>query len=94
LLRERARPADWDASTKLLLVMAVVAAAHPDAVASAAGVGLFAAPLLTAGEISAARAELVSDGLLRPASGGWELTAHGQRQVRQLAGKRAPDAAV
>jgi hypothetical protein len=84
LLQERARPADWDPSTKLLLVMAVVAAAHHDAVASASGVELFASPLLTAREISAARTELVSNGLLRTASDGWQLTSRAHRQVREL----------
>ena len=59
--------------------MAVVAAAHHDAVASAAGVELFASPLLTAPEISAARAELLRNGLLRTASGGWQLTSRAHR---------------
>jgi uncharacterized protein YeaO (DUF488 family) len=84
LLRERARPAGWDASTKLLLVMAVVAAAHPDSVAPASGVELFASPLLTAHEFSAARVALLTDGLLRNAPSGWHLTSRGDRQVRGL----------
>jgi uncharacterized protein YeaO (DUF488 family) len=84
VLRERARPADWDASTKLLLVMAVVAAAHTDAVAPASGVELFASPLLTASERAASRAELLTNGLLRSAPGGWQLTSRAHRQVREL----------
>ena len=94
LLQERARPADWDAPTKLLLVMAVVAAAHPDAVASSPGVDLFAAPLLTTRELTDARAKLVSDGQLLAVPGGWKLTARAQKQVRQLPEQRAPDVAL
>jgi uncharacterized protein YeaO (DUF488 family) len=94
LIQERARPALWDAPTTLLIVMAVVAAAHHDAVASASGVELFASPLLTADEIADARSALIADGALRADSGGWKLTAAAQKEVRQLRGQRAPDAAV
>jgi hypothetical protein len=74
--------------------MAVVAAAHHDAVASASGVELFASPLLTADEIADARSALIAGGALRAISGGWKLTAAAQKEVRQLRGQRAPDVAV
>ena len=92
LLQEQARPAAaWDAPTKLLAVMAVVAAAHHDAVAPAAGVLMFASPLLTSGEMTDARSALMANGQLRAVSGGWKLTARAQKQVRQL--QQAPDSA-
>jgi uncharacterized protein YeaO (DUF488 family) len=94
LLQETSQPpALWDASTKLLLVMAVVAAAHHDAVAPTAGVELFGLSLLTAGELANARARLLHDDLLRPVPGGWRLTARALKQVRQLAEQRPPDPA-
>ena len=61
LLRERPwQPTGWNPATTLLVILAVVAAAHHDAVT--------------------------------PAPGGWKLTASAQRQVRQLAEQREPDA--
>jgi uncharacterized protein YeaO (DUF488 family) len=91
LLQERTRPAaGWDAPTKLLLVIAVVAAAHHDAVAPAVGVELFAQSLLTTGELTEARAELSSNDLLQAVSGGWRLTARAEKQVRQLSDQYAP----
>ncbi|MGH2615984.1 MAG: DUF488 domain-containing protein [Thermomicrobiales bacterium] len=92
LLQERARPAaGWDAPTTLLVVMAVVAAAHHDAVAPASGVQVFASPLLTPDEIADASSTLLSNGLLQAISGGWKLTTRAQKQVRQL--HHASDAA-
>jgi uncharacterized protein YeaO (DUF488 family) len=94
LLRERAQPAGtWDAPMKLLVTAAVVAAAHPDAVAPAAGVQLFAPPLLTGRELDGARQELLTSGQLRAVEGGWQLTARGRRQVRQLSRLGAANAA-
>jgi uncharacterized protein YeaO (DUF488 family) len=94
LLRERPWPASgWDAATTLLVVMAVVAAAHHDAVATAAEVELFAAPLLTADEIAAAREALSASGQVLAVAGDWKLSAQAQAQVRQLAGRRALDSA-
>jgi uncharacterized protein YeaO (DUF488 family) len=94
LLQKRARPtAGWDAPTKLLVMIAVVAAAHHDAVAPASGVQLMASPLLTSDEIAEARSVLTADGQLRAVSGGWTLTARAQKQVRQLPEQRAPAAA-
>ena len=91
LLQKRARPAaEWDAPTKLLLVMAVVAAGLPDAVAPASGVELFATPLLTSDEIAGARSTLMANGQLRAVSGGWQLTARAKNQVRQLQRTPAP----
>lgn len=85
LLQEQARaPAAWDAPSKLLVVMGVVAAAQHDAVASTAGVERFATPLLSGDEIAGARSTLLTDGALRPVSGGWELTARGKTQLREL----------
>ena len=92
LLQERARPAAWEVQRTLLLVMAVVAAARPDAVAGAAGVDLFASPLLTAGEIAAARETLLASGDVRAVSGGWTLTPRARKQVREL--QRASSAAA
>ncbi len=85
LLQEHAQaPTGWDTSTKLLVVMAVVAAAQHDAVASTSGVERFAAPLLTRDEIASARSTLLADGQLRPVSGGWELTARAEKHVHEL----------
>jgi uncharacterized protein YeaO (DUF488 family) len=94
LLQERARPAPWDAPTTLLIVMAVVAAAHHDAVAPASGVELFASPLLPADDIADARSALIAGGALRADSSGWKLTTHGQKLVRQLPRQRAPVSSV
>jgi hypothetical protein len=94
LLQKRARPTSgWDAPTTLLVMIAVVAAAHHDAVAPAPGVQLLAAPLLTSDEIAEAHSVLMANGQLRAASDGWKLTARAQKQVRQLPVQRAPDAA-
>jgi uncharacterized protein YeaO (DUF488 family) len=85
LLQEHAQaPTGWDAPMKLLAVMSVVAAARPDAVASASGVERFAAPLLTPDDIAGARSTLLADGQLRPAPGGWELTARGRTHLCEL----------
>jgi uncharacterized protein YeaO (DUF488 family) len=86
LLQHQAHPTDsWDAPTKLLLTAAVVAAAHPDAVAPAAGVKRFASPILSADEIDSALTKLVADGGLRESAGGWQLTPHARQQAQQLA---------
>lgn len=91
LLQDREQPAvDWGASTKLLAVMAVVAAAHRDAIAPTSGVELFAASLLTANEIADAQAELTRHGLLRVVPGGWRLTLRAHQDVHQLAAQRSP----
>jgi uncharacterized protein YeaO (DUF488 family) len=85
LLQERARPAaGWDAPTTVLVVTAVVAAAHHDGVAPASGVQRLAAPLLTSDEIAEARSALMANGQLRAVSDGWMLTARAQKRVRQL----------
>jgi hypothetical protein len=94
LLQKRVRPtAGWDSPTKLLVMIAVVAAAHHDGVAPASGVQLIAAPLLMSDEIAEARSVLMANGQLRAVSDGWTLTARAQKQVRQLAEQRAPDVA-
>jgi uncharacterized protein YeaO (DUF488 family) len=94
LLQERPRPAtSWDTPTTLLVMIAVVAAAHHDGVAPALGVQLLAAPLLTSDEIAEARSVLMANGQLRAVSDGWTLTARAQKQVRQLPTQRAPDVA-
>ncbi|MDN5872719.1 MAG: hypothetical protein L0H73_18690, partial [Nitrococcus sp.] len=82
---------DWGNPTKLLVIMAVVAAAHHDAVASADGIELFATPLLTSNEIASARAALTANGQVRAVSGGWQLTTRARKQVRHL--QEAPAAA-
>ena len=85
LLRELAQPpTGWDAATKLLVAMAVAAAAQQDAVAASASVARFAAPLLTRDEVAIARSTLLADGLLQPVAGGWELTARGRKHLRAL----------
>jgi uncharacterized protein YeaO (DUF488 family) len=85
LLQERARPAaGWDAPTTVLVVTAVVAAAHHDGVAPTSGVQRLAAPLLTSDEIAEARSALMANGQLRAVSDGWMLTARAQKRVRQL----------
>jgi uncharacterized protein YeaO (DUF488 family) len=94
LLEKRARPtAGWDAPTKLLVMIAVVAAAHHDDVAPESGVQLLAAPLLTSDEIAEARSALMANGQLRAVSAGWTLTTRAQKRVRQLPEPRVPDAA-
>jgi uncharacterized protein YeaO (DUF488 family) len=86
LLHEQAHPVEtWDAPTKLLLTAAIVAAAHPEAVARAAGVKRFVSPILSADEIDGALTKLVADGSLRESAGGWQLTPRAQRQMQQLA---------
>ena len=85
LLHETAQPnARWDAPTKLLLSVAVVAAAHHDAVAPVSGLKLFASPVLTAQELDASLKELLTGGQLRESSDGWEVTARGQQRLRQV----------
>jgi uncharacterized protein YeaO (DUF488 family) len=87
LLQDQAHPVEtWDAPTKLLLTAAVVAAAHPEAVAPTAGVKRFASPILSAHEFDSALAELVADGSLRESAGGWQLTPRARQQAQQLAG--------
>jgi uncharacterized protein YeaO (DUF488 family) len=86
LLQDQAHPVEtWDAPTKLLLTAAVVAAAHPEAVATRAGVKRFASPILSAHEIDRALTKLVTDGSLRESAGGWQLAPRAQRQAQQLA---------
>ena len=85
LLQEHARlPSGWDAPATLLVVMAVVAAAQPDAVAANARVERIAAPLLTHDEIVDARSTLLAYGQLRTVSDGWQLTARGRAHLREL----------
>jgi hypothetical protein len=93
LRQQQARPAsNWDGATTLLVITAVVAAAHHDAVAPASGVQLFASPLLSADEIADARSALTDEKLLRSVPGGWTMTVRAREQVRQLAEQRAPRA--
>jgi uncharacterized protein YeaO (DUF488 family) len=75
----------WDASTKLLVTTAVVAAAHHGAIAPDSGLKLFASPIMAAPELDGALKELVTSGKLRQSSAGWQLTSNGDREVRQLA---------
>lgn len=85
LLLEKARPDNtWDAPTKLLLTAAVVAAAHPDAVAPASVLRRLASPILSAPELEGALKELVARDSLRESAGGWQLTPRARQQVRQL----------
>jgi uncharacterized protein YeaO (DUF488 family) len=85
LLEEHAHsPTGWDAPAKLLVALAVVAAAQPNALASEASVAQFVAPLLTRDEIASARSTLLDEGQLRPGAGGWELTARGKQHLRDL----------
>ncbi len=87
LLQDRVHPDDtWDAPTKLLLTAAVVAAAHPDAVAPASRLKRLASPILSAHEFDGALKELVADGSLRESVGGWQLTPRARQQVQQLSG--------
>ena len=89
LIQKQAQPAaGWDAPTKLLATIAVVAAAHHDGVAPASGVQLLAAPLLTSDEIAEARSVLMANSQVLAVPGGWKLAARAQRQVRQLAERR------
>jgi uncharacterized protein YeaO (DUF488 family) len=86
LLQDQAHPTEtWDATTKLLLTGAVVAAAHPDAVAPAAGVKRFASPILSVDEFDSALTKLVADGSLRESAGGWQLAPRARQQAQQLA---------
>lgn len=85
LLQERAQSPDiWAATTKLLVLTAAVAAAHHDAVATAPGVQVFAAPLLTTDEYGGALKELIASGQLREVAGGWRLSTRSRQQMRQL----------
>ncbi len=85
LREKRSRPPDtWAAATTLLVLAAAVAAARHDAVATAAGVRLFATPVLTADELDDALKELLTSGQLREVAGGWSLATRARQQVRQL----------
>jgi uncharacterized protein YeaO (DUF488 family) len=85
LRQDRVHPDDtWEATTRLLLTAAVVAAVHPDAVAPAAGLKRFASPILSAHEFDGALKKLVADGSLRESAGGWRLTPRARQQVQQL----------
>ncbi len=87
LLHEQLRPDDsWDTPTSLLMTVAVVAAAHHDAVAPASGLKLFASPVLTAQDLDGALKELLTGGQLRDSPGGWKVTARGQQRMRQVSG--------
>lgn len=91
LLQEHARaPTGWDTPAKLLLAVAVVAAAQPDAVASMAGVERFAAPLLTGEEIAGARSTLLAEGQVQAIPGGWKLTTLGEKHLHELSSAAAP----
>ncbi|MEZ4564773.1 MAG: DUF488 family protein [Thermomicrobiales bacterium] len=91
LLQKRAHvPPGWDARATLLVAITVVAAAHPDAVAPAASVERFIAPLLTQDDIASARSTLLADGEVQPASGGWELTGRGKKEVAGFQCAAAP----
>ena len=86
LLQETAQPGNvWDATTMLLLTVAVVAAAHADAVAPTPDVRRLASAILSAHEFEDARKGLLTSGDLRESAGGWELTPHAQQQARRLA---------
>jgi uncharacterized protein YeaO (DUF488 family) len=86
LLRDQAHPTDsWDAPTRLLLTAAVVAAAHPDAVAPTTGLKRFASPILSVDEVDGALRKLVAAGSLRESAEGWTLTPRAERQAQQLA---------
>jgi uncharacterized protein YeaO (DUF488 family) len=85
LLQDRVHPDDtWDAPTKLLLTAAVVAVAHPDAIAPTSGLKRFASPILSAHELDDALKKLVADGSLRESAGGWRLTPRARQQVQQF----------
>ncbi len=85
LLHATPRPdARWDAPTKLLVTMEVVAAAHHDAVAPASGLKLFSSPILTAQELDSALKELLTRGQLWESPDGWKVTTRGQQRMRQL----------
>jgi uncharacterized protein YeaO (DUF488 family) len=86
LLQGQAHPVESrGASTGLLLTAAAVAAAHPDAVATRAGLRRFASPILSADEFDGALTKLVADGSLRESGEGWLLTPRAQQQAQQLA---------
>lgn len=90
LLHDMAHPDDtWDAPTKALVTVAVVAAARHDAIAPAAGLRLFASPILTAREFDGALKELLTNGQLRECSDRWQVTPRGQRRIGELASKEA-----
>lgn len=85
LLQEHAHaPAGWDAPAQLLVIVATVAAAQPDAAAPSASMERLAAPLLMGDEIAGSRATLLADGEVRPTPGGWELTTQGSKHLRAL----------
>ncbi len=85
LLHQTPRPgAQWDAPTKLLLSVAVVAAARHDSVAPTSRLKLFASTILTAHELDGSRKELVTGGQLRESSDGWKVTTRGQQRIRQV----------
>lgn len=88
LLQQKAHPPHGvlDASTTLLLTVAVVAAAHADAIAPAAMVAQLASPILSPQERDRVLAALIADGRLHQSAEGWQLTSRGRRQVEHLRG--------
>jgi uncharacterized protein YeaO (DUF488 family) len=86
LLHERAQPAkEWDAATRLLLIVSVVAAAKHDAAAPTATVRRFASALMGDAQFDAALRELTASGRMRESKDGWELSDSGDLRVRELA---------
>jgi uncharacterized protein YeaO (DUF488 family) len=85
LLHDRPRSTGkWDRADKLLLTIGALAAAHHDAIAQASSLVLFASSVLTKQEIDGALKDLLTSGMLRKSSDGWQVTPRGLQRIRLL----------
>jgi uncharacterized protein YeaO (DUF488 family) len=86
LLQHRARShRTWDPVDTVLITAAALTAAHHDAVAPTSGLKRFSSPILTKQEIGGALKNLLTSGMLRQSSDGWQVTPRGLQRIRQLA---------
>lgn len=84
LVQESSSPDDaLNAPAKLLVTASAVAGAYHDAVAPRSGLKLFASSILSDPEFDAALRDLLKDGRLLEASGGWKISGKGQSEIRR-----------
>jgi uncharacterized protein YeaO (DUF488 family) len=74
----------WNDDLRLLVTLAVVAAAHGGGEAPASTLKLFVVPELTDRELGTALQALQDGGNVRKSSNGWQLTSRAVKRVREL----------
>jgi uncharacterized protein YeaO (DUF488 family) len=74
----------WTGDLRLLVTLAVLAAAHKDAGVSSSTLQRFLAPPLSDREFGTSLQALQDGGKVRPSPNGWQLTARGLKQVGEL----------